>query len=160
MSNPSPQPWDTAQASDIIAGLRHLEGSALPILHALNAYFGHVPDAAVPLVAQALNLSRADVHGIVSFYHDFRRQPAGRTHLRLCRGEACQSMGSETLAKGLLAQLGLDWGETSADGAVTIDPVYCLGLCACAPAALVNCQPIGRLDADTLVEIMGIGGAA
>ncbi|MBB6252773.1 formate dehydrogenase subunit gamma [Nitrospirillum iridis] len=122
----------------------------MPILHALQEAFGHVPQDAVPLLADALNLSRADVHGIVSFYHDFREAPAGRHVVKVCRAEACQSMGGHALAEGLLRRLGLEWGGTTADGQVTIEPVYCLGLCASAPAALIDGRPLGRLTRERL----------
>ena len=123
------------------------------MFQALQEAFGHVPEAAVPMVAAALNISRAEAHGIVTFYHDFRSAPAGRQVLKLCRAEACQSMGGAALAKGLLARLGIDWGETTADGRLTVEPVYCLGFCACAPAALLDGAPLGRLDAATLREV-------
>ncbi|OYV25709.1 MAG: hypothetical protein B7X08_04530 [Acidocella sp. 20-63-7] len=102
------------------------------------------------LVAQKLNLTRAEVYGVVSFYHDFRREPAGRHVLKLCRAEACQSMGSENNAAHLLNRLGLDWGETTADGRLTVEAVYCLGLCACAPSAMLDDTIHGRLDAPAL----------
>lgn len=121
----------------------HLEGPMLPILHAIQQAYDHVPDAAVPLIAEALNLGRAEVHGVISFYHDFRAAPAGRHVIRLCRAEACQAMGGADLGAKLLEKLGLGWGDTSRDGRVTVEAVYCLGLCACAPAAQVD----GRLEA-------------
>ena len=144
--------WDAAVAEEIIAGHLGLEGPALPILHALQAAFGCVPSEAIPLVAKELNRSRAEIHGVVSFYHDFRDEPAGKTVVKVCRAEACQSMGGREAATFLLASLGIGWGETTKDGAVTVEPVYCLGLCAAAPAALVNGQPFGRLDGMALIE--------
>jgi formate dehydrogenase subunit gamma len=132
-----------------------MEGATLPILHALQEEFGHVPDDAVPMVAAALNLSRAEVHGVVTFYHEFRRAPAGRHVLRLCRAEACQSLGSDAVADHVKARLKTDWHGTTADGAVTLEPVFCLGLCAVGPAALLDGEPVGRLDktrADALLE--------
>ena len=140
---------------EIVAAHAGLEGPLLPILHAVQAEFGCVPRDAVPVLAEALNLSRAEVHGVVSFYHDFRQAPAGRRVVRLCRAEACQSMGGEAVAAQLLARLGVDWGGTTADGAVTVEPAYCLGLCAVAPAALVDGEPVGRLDADRLADAVG-----
>jgi hypothetical protein len=112
----------------------------------------------LPVIANGLNLSRAEVHGVVSFYHDYREAPAGRHVIKLCRAEACQSMGGDELAERLLGLLGLDWHETGTDRNVTIEPVYCLGLCACAPAAMVDGEVIGRLDAET-VDRAGEGGA-
>ncbi len=146
----------TERVARVIAAARGLEGPLLPILHGLQEEFGHVPAEALPQVAEALNLSRAEVYGVVSFYHDFRRQPAGRHVLKLCRAEACQSMGAERVASMVREALGVDFGETSADGAVTLDPVYCLGLCACAPAALLDGEPIGRLDAAMVGEIAAL----
>lgn len=144
---------DATRAAEIIEELRGLEGPLLPILHGLQEEFGHVPAAVLPAVAEALNLSRAEVHGVVSFYHDFRSAPAGRHVLKLCRAEACQSMGAEAIARQVQETLGVDFGETAADGSVTLEPVYCLGLCACAPSALLDGEPIGRLDAGKVAEI-------
>jgi len=140
------QPWDDVVAQALIAAAADRPGALLPVLHALQDAFGHIPEPAIPLVAQALNLSRAEVHGVVSFYHDFRRRPPGRHVVKLCRAEACQAMGGAALAAWLLDRLGLDWGGTTPDGGLTVEPVYCLGLCACAPAALVDGEPVGRLD--------------
>lgn len=122
------------------------EGPLLPILHDVQEEFGHIPADALPVIAKALNLSRAEVHGVVSFYHDFRAEPAGRHVLNVCRAEACQSMGGEVLAAQLERELGVAFGGTSADGSVTLEKVYCLGLCACAPAAMLDGKVIGRLD--------------
>src|SRR5690242_8582070 len=121
-------PWASDRAREIVAAHARLDGAALPILHALQREFGHIPDEAIPLVAEALNLSRAEIHGIVTFYHDFRRQPAGRHVLKLCRAEACQSMNGAAVAQELLATLGIGWGETTPDGSLTVEGVYCLGL--------------------------------
>lgn len=142
----------TATAA-IVARLKPLEGPLLPILHEVQEAFGHVPRQALPVIADGLNLSRAEVHGVVSFYHDYREAPAGRHVIKVCRAEACQSMGGDDLAERLLGLLGLDWHETSNDGAVTVEPVYCLGLCACAPAALVDGEVIGRLDAGRIDDL-------
>ena len=145
---------DIASRTEAIIGrLKPLEGPLLPILHDIQAEFGYVPQASLPVIAQGLNLSRAEVHGVVSFYHDYRETPAGRHVIKLCRAEACQSMGGDALAERLLGLLGIDWHETSSDGAVTIEPVYCLGLCACAPAAMVDGEVIGRLDADAVQDL-------
>jgi formate dehydrogenase subunit gamma len=129
----------------VLNRLQHLPGALLPILHAIQDELGHVPSEAVPAIADALNLSRAEVHGVVSFYHHFRSAPPGRHVLQLCRAEACQSMGAEALYVRIREQLGIDFHETTADGRVTLEPVYCLGQCACAPAALVDGEPQGRL---------------
>jgi formate dehydrogenase subunit gamma len=151
-------PWSEQRAAEVIAAHVHLDGAALPILHALQEAFGFVPPGAIPMVAEALNVSRADMHGVVSFYHDFRAAPPGRHVLKLCRAEACQAMGGAALAARVQAKLGVGWGETSADGAVTVEPVYCLGLCACAPAALWDGQPVGRLDEARLDALLAGGG--
>lgn len=148
------EPWSLERAQEIIAAHRQDDGPALPILHALQDTFGYVPQEAVPLIAEALNLSRADVHGIVTFYHDFRRQPPGRHVLKLCRAEACQSMGGDALAEKLQQDLGARIGETTRDGAVTLEPVYCLGMCACAPAAMLDGKPVARLNADKLQKLL------
>lgn len=140
----------------IVGRLKPLEGPMLPILHDIQAEFGYVPQAALPVIAEGLNLSRAEVHGVVSFYHDYRQAPAGRHVIKLCRAEACQSMGGDELAERLLSLLGLDWHGTSADGAVTVEPVYCLGLCACAPAAMLNGDVIGRLDEEAVADMVKV----
>ncbi len=148
------EPWSDARAEDIIAPYVGTEGATLPILHALQAVFGCVPADAVPMVANRLNLSRAEVHGIVTFYHEFRRHPPGRHVLRLCRAEACQSVGADALAEHARRRLGIDWHETSANGAVTLEPVFCLGLCASGPAALLDGRPVGRLDPARLDAVL------
>lgn len=145
--------WNPATAEDVIGPLLALEGPLLPILHAMQKTFGHVPKPAIPLIAARLNLSRAEVHGVVSFYHDFRAEPEGRHVLRICQAEACQSMGATGYFVDLLARLGLNAGGTTADGRLTVEPVYCLGLCATAPAALLDGEPHGRLDAGRLAEL-------
>lgn len=142
-----------ARVAQIAETMSRLEGPLLPILHEVQAEFGHIPTEALPAIADVLNLSRAEVYGVVSFYHDFRRQPAGRHVLKLCKAEACQSMGGEAIARQMQKALGVGFNETAADGSVTLEPVYCLGLCACAPSAMLDGEPIGRLDADAVAEI-------
>jgi formate dehydrogenase subunit gamma len=147
-------PSDTAQVSEIariIDDHLHLEGALLPILHGLQAAFGHIPQTAHAPLAQALNITRAELHGVISFYHDFRDKPAGKRVVKLCRAEACQAMGGADLSAAVLARLGLDWHETTRDGRVTVEPVYCLGLCACAPAAMVDGTLHGRATVDALL---------
>jgi formate dehydrogenase subunit gamma len=146
--------WNRERAEEIIEANRHLDGAALPILHALQDEFGYVDREAVPLVAQALNLSRAEVHGVVSFYHDFREAPAGQHVLKLCRAEACQSMGANALADKARDRLQVDWHETTPDGRVTLEPVFCLGLCACAPAAMLDGQVFGAIDEARLSSLI------
>lgn len=131
----------------------HFEGPLLPILHDVQEEFGFIPSAALPVIAKRLNLSRAEVHGVVSFYHDFREAPAGRHVLKLCRAEACQSMGSERIAALLEQELQIKFGQTAADGSVTLEAVYCLGLCACAPAAMIDGRVVARLDAAKASEL-------
>ncbi len=134
----------TDHLSDILADHRGLEGSLLPILHAVQAAFGYIPAEAQPIIAHDLNISRAEVHGVITFYHDFREEPAGAHVVKLCRAEACQAMGADRLADHAQRVLGVDWHETSKSG-VTLEPVFCLGLCACAPAALFDGQVVGRV---------------
>jgi formate dehydrogenase subunit gamma len=151
------QPASTEIASRtaaIIQELKGLEGPLLPILHGIQEEFGHVPQDALPVIAEALNISKAEVHGVVTFYHDYRSHPAGRHVLKLCQAEACQSMGSDAIASKLKQLLGIGFHETARDGSVTLEPVYCLGLCACAPSAMLDGEVIGRLDDEKLDEII------
>jgi formate dehydrogenase subunit gamma len=143
-----------ARTAEIIDEMRELEGPLLPILHGIQHEFGYVPQEVLPLIAEALNLSRAEVYGVVTFYHDYRSHPAGRHVLKLCQAEACQSMGSDAIAARVKALLGIDFHATSKDGAVTLEPVYCLGLCACSPSAMLDGEVIGRLDAAKVDEIV------
>jgi formate dehydrogenase subunit gamma len=151
---PATERWNEARATEIIEAERHREGPLLPILHGMMEAFGYVPEPAVPLVAEALNLSRAEVHGVVTFYHDFRREPAGRHVVKLCRAESCQSMGCERLAGHLEERLGVAFGETTLDGAVTLEAVYCLGLCAQSPAAMIDGRIVARLDEARLDRVL------
>ncbi|MEX3015030.1 formate dehydrogenase subunit gamma [Gymnodinialimonas hymeniacidonis] len=144
-------PHESADISAIIQKNIGLEGPLLPILHDVQAAFGHVPDTARAPIADALNITEAELHGVISFYHDFRRQPAGKTVLKICRAEACQAVGANDLSDKVLKLLGLDWHGTSADGRITVEPVYCLGLCACGPAAMIDNKVIGRVTAEALV---------
>ena len=146
--------WNETRAREIVAAHQGLEGPALPILHALQEAFGSIPDSALRIVAEALNISRAEIHGIVTFYHDFRHEPAGRHLLKLCRAEACQSVGADRLAAHAQARLGIGWGETTSDGAVTLEPIFCLGLCALGPSALADGEVVGRLDEKRLDAVI------
>nr|WP_313804215.1 formate dehydrogenase subunit gamma [Sphingobium sp.] len=125
----------------------------LPLLHMLQEEIGSVDDAAIPEIAKALNLSRADVHGVVTFYHDFRRVQAGRHVVKLCRAESCQARGGAAIETAAAARLGVAMGETRRDGQITLEPVYCLGLCAVGPNALVDGRPVARIDAAALERI-------
>jgi len=146
-------PWNEARAQEIISAHLGLEGPALPILHALQEEFGYVPEAVVPQLASALNVSRAEMHGVITFYHEFRHAPAGRHVLKICRAESCQSMGAEKLSTEFLDKLKISWGQTTPDGALTVEPVYCLGLCAHSPAALYDHEPMGYVDAARLDDV-------
>ncbi|MBN9509029.1 MAG: formate dehydrogenase subunit gamma [Alphaproteobacteria bacterium] len=148
------EPFSEARAAQVIALHAEGEGTLLPMLHALQEVFGHIPRAAVPMVAQVLNLSRAEVHGVISFYHDFRHTPAGRTVVKLCQAEACQAMGCRSLAAAAEAALGVRLGETTADGRITLEPVYCLGLCATAPSGMIAGRPVGRLTPARLAALL------
>jgi formate dehydrogenase subunit gamma len=143
---------DTARA--IIARHASLEGAALPVLHALQAEFGYLPEETLPLVAEALNVSRAEIYGVATFYHDFHLEPRGKHSLKLCRAEACQSMGANALGERAKSRLGVDFGQTTPNGAVTLEQTFCLGLCACAPSAMVDGKPVARLNAQKLDEIV------
>ena len=144
---------------EIIADQAGMEGPLLPILHAVQAEYGYVPQDALPVIALALNISRAEVHGVMSFYHDFREEPAGRHVLKLCRAEACQAMGANALADQAKSRLGVDWNGTTANGAVTLEPIFCLGLCACGPAAMLDGRVIGRVDAARIDALAAECGA-
>ena len=147
--------WDAGRALSRIRELENLPGALLPILHALQDEFGYVDPEAIPLVADALNLSKADVHGVLSFYHDFRHTAPGRHVLRLCRAEACQSMGCESLVQHVEKRLGVKLGETTADQSFTVESVYCLGNCALSPSAMLDGKPYGRVSpqvADFLID--------
>ncbi len=152
-------PFDPVTAREVIDGLKHLPGATLPILHALQDRFGYVDTAAVPLIADALNLSRAEIHGVISFYHDFRAAPAGTHVVKLCRAEACQSMGCRALEAHAESRLGVAMGGTRADGRATLEAVYCLGNCALSPAVMIDGELHGRVDAarfDALMAEIGV----
>lgn len=143
------------RARERIGALQHLPGALLPMLHALQEEFGYIDDAAIPLLAETLNISRAEVHGVISFYHDFRRTPPGRHVLQICRAESCQAMGCNPLIAHVENSLHVKLGDTTADGSFTIKPVYCLGNCALSPAIMLDGQPYGRVSAgvaDALIE--------
>lgn len=143
----------------ILNAYLHLEGPLLPILHTMQDAFGHIPEAAHRPISEALNISRAELHGVISFYHDFRANPAGRHVLKICRAEACQAVGGAALAEATLKKLGLDWHGTTANGAVTVEPVYCLGLCACAPAMMLDGRVVGRVDSARMDSLLAEAGA-
>jgi len=140
------EPWDEKRGAEIIAQNSKHQGPTLVILHALQEAFGYVPEPAIPMVATALNLSSAEVYGVFTFYHDFRKEPAGRHVLKLCRAEACQAAGGDALAARAEQKLGIALGDTTPDDRVTLEPIYCLGLCATAPSAMLDGRLVGRLD--------------
>ena len=129
-------------------------GPLLPLLRAVQEELGFIPSEAIPRIAEALNLSRAEVHGVVSFYHYFRTQPSGNHIIYLCRAEACQSMGARELEAHVRQRLGVDFHETTADGEFTLEPVYCLGNCACAPSIMVDKTLHGRVDAERFEALL------
>ena len=149
------QAWDADLALSRIRELENLPGALLPILHSLQEEFGYIDEAAIPLIATALNLSKAEVYGVVSFYHDFRHAPPGRHVLKICRAEACQSMGCDRLIQHIEGRLGVKLGQTTDDRSLTVDQVFCLGLCALSPAMMLDGKPYGRVSpqvADFLID--------
>ncbi len=147
--------WDQGSAKAIIAEKKSMDGALLPILHALQDRFGYVDDAAVPLLADELNLSRAEVHGVITFYHDFNRHPGGRHVVKVCRAEACQSVGSVALEAHAKKQLGVDYHGTTSDGSVQLEQVFCLGNCACGPSMMVDDKLYGRVTPQRFDSIVG-----
>ena len=149
--------------NQLIARYQYTPGGLLPLLRDLQDQLGHIPADAVPTIAQAMKLSRAEVHGVVSFYHDFRTEPAGRHLLQICRAEACQAMGARALEAYAKERLGVDYGGTTEDGEVTLEPVYCLGNCACSPSVRLDDAVYARVDGERLdqllAELAGEGAA-
>jgi len=146
--------FDARVIDEIVAGLADKPGALMPVLHAVNERVGYIPVEAVPAIARALNLSRAEVHGVISFYHDFRTERPGRKIIRVCRAESCQAMGAVALAAHIQARLGIEFGQTSANGDFTLEPVYCLGNCACSPAIVVGDDLYGRVSPERFDEIL------
>ena len=137
--------WDRAAVLAIVNALKDQPGALMPILRRIQDYLGWVPPESIPVIAHELNLSGAEVHGVVSFYHDFHHEPPGRNVVRLCRAESCQAMGAVALADHARRRLGVDFNGTSADGSVTLEAVYCLGNCACSPAVVIDGELLGRV---------------
>ncbi len=148
----------------ILASMQHLPGALLPILHAVQDALGHVPPSAVEPIARALNLSRAEVHGVIRYYPHFRTEPAGRQVVQLCRAEACKAMGADALWEQACQHIGGQGHAAhrphSAHGAVTLEAVYCLGLCASSPAMAVNDKPMARLTPEKLARVLNAAGGA
>jgi formate dehydrogenase subunit gamma len=146
--------YDPERARALIEEHRDMAGALLPILLALQEEFGYIDREAIPLVADAVNLSRAEVVGVINFYHDFRQEPPGRHLLQVCRAEACQSMGCEEVLSDLRDRLDVDLGQTSPDGTVTLRAVYCLGNCALSPAVMLDGELYGRASSDAIVRLL------
>jgi formate dehydrogenase subunit gamma len=145
----------------VIESHRGKIGALLPVLHSIQDKLGHIPKQAVPMIAQALSLSRAEIHGVMSFYHDFRSEPAGENIIHLCRAEACQAMGARELEQHVMDRLKIGYGETTADGRLTLEPVYCLGNCACTPSIRINDDIYARVTVqkfDELIDRLEIEG--
>jgi len=156
-------PEQLAAIDEVIEQLRNERGATLPNLHGIQNALGFVPAEAVTRIADALNLSRADVHGVLTYYHDFRQAPPGRHVLKVCRAEACQAMGCDRLVGRLEKHHGIAMHGTAADGSLTVEPAYCLGNCALSPSAQLDGRVIGRLTEarlDALVHALGGDGAA
>lgn len=139
---------------EVIATLKDKPGALLPILHGIQNALGYIPAESVPDIAKALNLSRAEVHGVISFYHYFRDTPPGKQTIHLCRAESCQAMGGKQLEQHAKNKLGIDFHETTADGKFTLEPVYCLGNCACSPAMQIGKEIYGRVTADSFDAVI------
>lgn len=137
--------WDAISARRIVADRKHLDGALMPILHALQEHFGYVDAAAVPVIADELNLSRAEVHGVLSFYHDFRKAAPGRHVVKVCRAESCQAVGGRELEERAKRRLKTEFGQTSADKRFTLDAIYCFGNCACSPAVMIDGKLHGKV---------------
>jgi formate dehydrogenase subunit gamma len=151
---------EQATVRDVCTRLKPLDGALMPILHGVQVALGYVPPDALPIIAAELNLSRAEVHGVVSFYHYFRREPAGRHVIHLCRAEACQSVGAVALEAHARRALGIDFHQTTADGAVSLEPVYCLGNCSLGPSIMVNQQLQGRVTPARFDELVAAARAS
>jgi formate dehydrogenase subunit gamma len=139
---------------DLARQHRALPGALLPVLHAIQDTLGHVPESAVPVIAEELNLSRAEVHGVISFYHHFRRESPGRHTVQICRAESCQAVGARALEARARTLLGIDFHQTTADRCITLEPVYCLGNCACSPAIRIDDDIHGLVDAQKLAALL------
>lgn len=137
------------KVQEVITSLKDKPGALLPILHGIQGELGYIPAETIPTIADALNLSRAEVHGVISFYHYFRDTPPGKTTIQLCRAESCQAMGAKALEDHVKNRLGIDYHETTEDGAFSLEPVYCLGLCACSPSMQVGKEVYGRVSAES-----------
>ena len=154
MSEPELSREAVEAVEHVLAEHRLRPGALLPILHAIQDRLGFIPPTTLPRIADAVNLSRAEVHGVITFYHDFRTAPPGRHLLQLCRAESCQAMGCDRLEASVKARLNIDFYETTADGAVTLEPVYCLGNCALSPAIMIDGELHGRVSAEKFEQLL------
>ena len=145
---------DLTRIEAIVDAHRQQPGATLPILHDIQHELGYVPAEAIPVIARALDLSTAEVHGVVSFYHHFHAQPVGRHVVEVCRAESCQAVGGRDLEAHAKARLGVDWGQTTMDGAFTLVPVYCLGNCACSPSVRVGDEIHGRVSCESFDALL------
>jgi formate dehydrogenase subunit gamma len=144
----------TEDVISIVNTMLTMPGALLPILHAIQDKLGYIPTESLPLVAEGLNLSRAEVHGVVSFYHYFRSTPPGNHTVQICRAESCQAMGSRALEAHVKQALDIDYQQTTADGEITLEPVYCLGNCACSPAIRIGDEVHGHVDTDKFDQLV------
>ena len=140
---------------DILDRLGAKEGALLPVLHAVQAAKGYIPPEDVPRIAERLNLSRAEVHGVISYYTHFRSAPVGKVVVQICRAEACQAVGGERFAQQAIEALGCDFHQTTKDGTLTLEPVYCLGQCACGPSVMINDDVHARMTVERLKTLVG-----
>lgn len=150
--------WNPTEVQSIVERLKQRPGALMLILHEVQKRIGHIPRESVPIIARGLNLSRAEVHGVITFYHDFHTVPRGRHVIKVCRAESCQAMGAEKLAAHASGRLGIEFGANTPDGEYTLEPVYCLGNCACSPAIMVDGELYGRVNAqrfDSIIASLG-----
>lgn len=148
--------WQTEDVTSIVSAMQDKPGALLPILHAVQNKLGYIPPKSLPLLAEGLNLSKAEVHGVVSFYHYFRSTPAGNYTIQICRAESCQAMGSRALESHAKKTLNIDYQQTTADGDITLEPVYCLGNCACSPAIRIGDEVHGHVDAAKFDQLLSM----
>ena len=160
MSAAAAQAGNEARIAAIVARHRHRDGPLIEILHEVQAEFGCIPAGAVAVIAGLLNLSRAEVHGVVTFYHHFRTKAPGRHVLQVCRAESCQAAGGRAIERHAQDRLGIGFGETTADGRVSLEAIYCLGLCACSPAAMLDGEVHGRVTPERLDALLDAGAQA
>jgi formate dehydrogenase subunit gamma len=148
------RPEECETVRRIVADMKDRPGPLIEVLHAVQANLGHVPADAIPIVADVLNLSRAEVHGVVTFYHFFRETPPGKHTVQICRAEACQSMGADALVEHVKKRLGVGFHETTPDGVISLEQVFCLGNCACSPAAMIDGRLYGRVSPERFDELV------